>query len=169
MPSEEIAKIRQRMVGASKIDGLKIYQKNDIKKGERFAIPLPAWIGGSYDEHFYLIEIADRDLPVSGVRFTPYVSPIKDAAGWINNESAERPMPDTRSHEYAVFDMGTKKVLPHFGGCYAGEAQRWFTDRKDADELRRRYVERYAERKVPAENFRIIERDVTETFKFSAP
>jgi len=157
------------MVDANHIAGLKIYQKSDIKKGERFAIPLPAWVGGSHDEHFYLIEIADRDLPVSGIRLTPYVSPIKDAAGWINNESAERPMPGTNRHEYAVFDMGTKKVLPHFGGCYAGEAQRWFTDRKDADELRRRYVKRYAERKVPAENFRIIERLVTETFKFSEP
>lgn len=76
MPNEEIVKIRQRMVGATKIAGLKIYQESDIKKGERFAIPLPAWIGGSYDEHFYLVEIADRDLPVSGVRFIPYVSPI---------------------------------------------------------------------------------------------
>ena len=169
MPSEEIVKIRQRMVKANQIAGLKIYQESDIKKGERFAIPLPSWIGGSYDEHFYLIEIADRDLPVSGVTFKPYVSPIKDAIDWINNESTERPMPDANRHEYAVFDMETKKVLPHFGGCYAGEAQRWFKDRKDADELRERYVERYAERNVPAENFRIIERVVTETFKFSEP
>ena len=169
MPSEEIAKIRQRMVGANQIAGLKIYQEAEIKKGERFAITLPAWIGGSYDEHFYLIEIADRDLPVSGVKYIPYVSPIKDAAGWINNESTESPMPDVTRHEYAVFDMGTKKVLPHFGGCYAGEAQRWFKDRKDADELRERYVSRYADRNVPAENFRIIERVVTETFKFSDP
>jgi hypothetical protein len=156
------------MVKANQIAGLKIYQETDIKQGERFAIPLPAWIGGSYDEHFYLIEIADRDLPVTGITFKPYVVPIKDAINWINSESTERPMPDASRHEYAVFDMETKKVLPHFGGCYAGEAQRWFKDRKDADELRERYVERYAECKVPAENFRIIERDVTETFRFSA-
>ena len=68
-----------------------------------------------------------------------------------------------------AYALACEKKANWIQGAQAWTDQRWFKDRKDADELRERYVERYADRKVPAENFRIIERDVVETFRFSAP
>jgi hypothetical protein len=72
-----IESIRQRMVSHDKVIGLKLYLKDDIKKGEKFAIPLPRWISGdTYEGQMYDIAIATEDIKKSdkGIEFMPYTN-----------------------------------------------------------------------------------------------
>ena len=67
----------------AEIEGLKIYGKNDIQKGEEFATAIPRWLSGDFGEQMYTKDIATSNLPASsgGVCFEPYVTPF------INNEA----------------------------------------------------------------------------------
>jgi hypothetical protein len=72
----EIEKLRQRAVPGSEVVGLPQYPVDDIKKGEKYAVPLPRWIAECYEGQMYTIETATEDIKGkgSGVVFRPFVS-----------------------------------------------------------------------------------------------
>lgn len=71
----EIEKLRQRAVPGSQVVGLPIYLKDDIKKGQKYAVALPRWIAECYEGQMYTIETATEDMKGthSGAVFEPYV------------------------------------------------------------------------------------------------
>lgn len=72
----EIEKLRQRAVPGSEVAGLPQYPVDDIKKGEKYAVPLPRWIAECYEGQMYTIETATEDMKGKGggVVFRPFVS-----------------------------------------------------------------------------------------------
>lgn len=72
----EIEKFKQRAVPGSEVAGLPQYPVDDIKKGEKYAVPLPRWIAECYEGQMYTIETATEDIKGKheGVVFRPYVS-----------------------------------------------------------------------------------------------
>lgn len=74
--STETEKLRQRMVPGSEVANLPQYPVDDVKKGEKYAVPLPRWISGdTYEGQMYTIETASADMKGtnSGIVFRPYV------------------------------------------------------------------------------------------------
>lgn len=63
-----------KMHTAEDIVGLKEYEIDEIKAGEKFYISLPAFVGGDMDEQKFLIGVALKDIPVRAIKFGPYVS-----------------------------------------------------------------------------------------------
>ena len=61
-----------RYYSYEEVKGLKRYLEEDIEAGERYCIPLPRHVGGDWNEQRYDIAVADKPIPKSGVRFTPY-------------------------------------------------------------------------------------------------
>ena len=74
----EIEKLRQRAVPGSEVAGLPQYSVDDIKKGEKYAVPLPRWIAECYKGQMYTIETATEDMKgtCNGVVFRPYIKPV---------------------------------------------------------------------------------------------
>lgn len=58
------------------VKGLKRLHEEDIEAGEKYCIPLPRLYGGDWNEQQYDIAVADKPIPKSGVRFTPYLSNV---------------------------------------------------------------------------------------------
>ena len=65
-----------RYYSYEEVKGLKCLHEEDIEAGERYCIPLPRATGGDWNEQQYDIAVADKPIPKSGVRFTPYFSNI---------------------------------------------------------------------------------------------
>lgn len=92
------------------IMGLKELYVDDIIKGDRFYVPLPAYIGGNLDEQKFLIGLALKDIAASAIRFGPYIPhcdthqlPVKAAETLVNNviESATGEM-EQLDRDYVV-------------------------------------------------------------------
>ena len=62
-----------KMHTAEDIVGLKEYEIDEIKAGEQFYIPLPAFVGGDMDEQKFLIGVALKDIPRRAIKFEPYI------------------------------------------------------------------------------------------------
>jgi len=77
----EIEKLRQRAVPGSEVAGLPQYPVDDIKKGEKYAVPLPRCIAECYEGQMYTIETATEDMKGKheGVVFRPYVFVVAKA------------------------------------------------------------------------------------------
>ena len=72
----EIEKLRQRMVPGHEVANLPQYPVDDVKKGEKYAVPLPRWISGdTYEGQMYTIETASADIKGKneGIVFRPYI------------------------------------------------------------------------------------------------
>lgn len=72
----EIEKLRQRMVPGHEVANLPQYPVDDVKKGKKYAVPLPRWISGDiYEGQMYTIETASADIKGKneGIVFRPYV------------------------------------------------------------------------------------------------
>lgn len=65
-----------RYYSYEEVKGLKRYSEEDIEAGETYCIPLPRVSGGDWYEQLYDIAVADKPIPASGVRFTPYFSNV---------------------------------------------------------------------------------------------
>lgn len=65
-----------RYYSYEEVKGLKCLHEDDIEVGERYCIPLPRATGGDWNEQQYDIAVADKPIPKSGVRFTPYLSNV---------------------------------------------------------------------------------------------
>ncbi len=65
-----------RYYSYEEVKGLKRYLEEDIEAGEKYCIPLPRATGGDWYEQQYDIAVADKPIPKSGVRFTPYFSNV---------------------------------------------------------------------------------------------
>ena len=74
----EIEKLRQKAVPGSEVAGLPQYPVDDIKKGEKYAVPLPRWIAECYEGQMYTIETATEDMKGShnGLVFRPLLRPV---------------------------------------------------------------------------------------------
>ena len=75
----EIEKLRQRMVPGNEVANLPQYPVDDVKKGEKYAVPLPRWISGdTYEGPMYTIETATEDIKGKheGIVFRPYIFTI---------------------------------------------------------------------------------------------
>ena len=65
-----------RYYSYEEVKGLKRLHEENIEAGEKYCIPLPRHIGGDWNEQQYDIAVADKPIPKSGVRFTPYLSNV---------------------------------------------------------------------------------------------
>ena len=65
-----------RYYSYEEVKGLKRLHEEDIEAGEKYCIPLPRATGGDWNEQQYDIAVADKPIPKSGVRFTPYLSNV---------------------------------------------------------------------------------------------
>lgn len=65
-----------RYYSYEEVKGLKCYLEEDIEAGEKYCVPLPRLYGGDWNEQQYDIAVADKPIPKSGVRFTPYLSNV---------------------------------------------------------------------------------------------
>lgn len=65
-----------RYYSYEEVKGLKCLHEEDIEAGEKYCIPLPRATGGDWNEQQYDIAVADKPIPKSGVRFTPYFSNV---------------------------------------------------------------------------------------------
>jgi chorismate mutase len=83
----EREKLRQRMVPGYVVANLPQYPVDDIKKGEKYAVPLPRWISGdTYEGQMYTIETATEDIKGKheGVVFRPYVFTVAKTEEYID-------------------------------------------------------------------------------------
>ena len=65
-----------RYYSYEEVKGLKRLHEEDIEAGEKYCIPLPRATGGDWYEQQYDIAVADKPIPKSSVRFTPYLSNV---------------------------------------------------------------------------------------------
>lgn len=84
----EIEKLRQRMVTGNEVANLPQYPVDDVKKGEKYAVPLPRWISGdTYEGQMYTIETATEDIEGKheGIVFRPYVFVVETTKEYIKS------------------------------------------------------------------------------------
>lgn len=60
------------------IKGIKEFEVEDIKAGERFYMPLPRELGGDMNEQKYQLGVALKDIPATKVVLKPYITGFFD-------------------------------------------------------------------------------------------
>lgn len=66
------------------IKGLKEFEVEPIKAGERFYIPLPWQLGGDMNEQKYQLGVALKDIPATKIVLKPYIAGLSGNSTVIN-------------------------------------------------------------------------------------
>lgn len=105
--------------GQEEIKGLKEFEVEPIKTGERFYIPLPWQLGGDMDEQKYQIGVALKDIPATKTVIQPYITGLFENSTVISPGKSAEEKTEPEQHVTRT------------------QTLRWHDARKDIPEMKR--------------------------------